>query len=71
MPARLITPICAGIVVITAEVVFTLRWTGTTGLSGQALVTARFDALRTWWHSSGPFYSADAHVKRRTVLRRS
>ncbi|MGI5507410.1 pentapeptide repeat-containing protein [Lentzea sp. CA-135723] len=47
MPARTIALISAGIFVFTAGVVLALWWAGTAGLSGQALVTARFDALRT------------------------
>ncbi|MGI5507409.1 pentapeptide repeat-containing protein [Lentzea sp. CA-135723] len=47
MPARTIAVISAGIFVLTAAVVLALWWAGTAGLTGQALVTARFDALRT------------------------
>ncbi|MEV6242501.1 pentapeptide repeat-containing protein [Lentzea sp. NPDC051838] len=47
MPARTIALISAGIFVLTAAVVVALWWPGTAGLSGEALVTARFDALRT------------------------
>lgn len=47
MPASTIALISAGILVLTVGVVIALWWPGTAGLSGQALVTARFDALRT------------------------
>ncbi|MFC6093965.1 pentapeptide repeat-containing protein [Saccharothrix lopnurensis] len=47
MPGRTIALIAAGIFVLSAGLVVALWWAGTAGLSGQALVTARFDALRT------------------------
>ncbi|GAA3464411.1 pentapeptide repeat-containing protein [Saccharothrix longispora] len=47
MPARVVALVAAGIAAATAGVVVALWWAGTAGLSGQSLVTARLDALRT------------------------
>lgn len=47
MPRRVIATVTALIATITIGLVVVLWWAGTAGLSGAALVTARFDALRT------------------------
>lgn len=47
LPGRIIALVATGITVVTTVLVVVLWWAGTAGLSGAALVTARFDALRT------------------------
>lgn len=47
MPRRVIATVAALIATVTIALVVVLWWAGTAGLSGAALVTARFDALRT------------------------
>ncbi|MDU0295010.1 hypothetical protein [Saccharothrix longispora] len=47
MPPKKVAWVAAGIGTFTLVLVVALWWWGTAGLTGQVLVTARFDALRT------------------------